>query len=350
MKKLFCNQLCNICNLRSRKVFRRLALLLSVLLMPLSANSQVSLDDISISSLKQQAEAGNVGLQFVLGNYYQNGRRVEKDLQQAKYWYEKAANGGLEDAKPLLAMIYNDEKNYLKAYSLFLSYANNPQNMKNSKNKSIYGASMFYVGLYKLQGLGTPKDINGAIEWFEKARAIDFNDSLTELWSCYAQINDTNKMFTTAKEIYDKIGLSNPLAHSYLYGIGCKQDLSKVYEMSLGLANGRLDYVSSNGSSLRVGKSSQFKAQLYIGIANYFDKDKTDHYKEAVRWLESVINSKESIEKDRGEAMCLLARCYRFGRGVEKNITKANELDSESKKLLPEDDYLKFISHFSASY
>lgn len=348
MKKMYYLEIsCIIDVIRSQaKGLRKLALLLSVLLMPLSANSQTSIDDISISSIKRQAEAGNVGLQLILGNYYQNGKRVEKDLQQAKYWYERAITGGNETAKPLLAMIYNDEKNYSKAYTLFLSYANNPQNMK----KSIYGASMFYVGLYKLQGLGTPKDINGAIEWFEKVRAIGFSEGLTELWSCYAQINDTNKMFTTAKEIYDKIGLSNPLARSYLYGIGCKQDLSKVYEMSLGLANGKLDYVGPNGSSISVGKSSQFKAQLYIGIANYFDKDKTDHYKEAVRWLESVINSKESIEKDRGEAMCLLARCYRFGRGVEKNITKANELDSESKKLLPEDDYLKFISHFSASY
>lgn len=314
------------------------------------AQSPITLDDISISSITKQAEQGNVNLQFILGNYYHNGKRVKKDLQQAKYWYEKAVSGGNQSAKPLLALIYDEENNYSRAYSLFLSYIENPQNEEKKKVNSLYNMSIGYVGRYKILGNGTTKDLKGAAEWLEKARDNGYDNILIELYSCYSALKNSEKMFTIAKEIYQKIGLPQSLASCYLYGIGCQQDLGKVYGMLNALANGNLNYAASDGSEISLGKSSQYKAQLYIGVANYFDKSKNEHYQEAVKWLNSVATSTDAIKKDRGEALCLLQRCYRFGRGVEKNLEKANQLEEESKKYLSEEEYKEFISHFTASY
>lgn len=45
------------------------------------------------------AKQGNAEAQFKLGEMYEEGRGVEKDLHQAHYWYEKAAAQGSLDAK-----------------------------------------------------------------------------------------------------------------------------------------------------------------------------------------------------------------------------------------------------------
>ena len=116
------------------------------------------------------------------------------------------------------------------------------------------------------------------------------------------------------------------------------------------MANGKLEFTSPDGGMLSCEKSSQYEAQVYMGVANYFDKNKANHYEEAVRWLQSVVDSKEAKDADRGRAMCLLQRCYRFGRGVNKDINKANELERASKSLLSEDEIYKFSSQFSSSY
>lgn len=326
-----------------------LSLLLLMLLSSFCAKAQISIDDISINEIKRQAGNGNVGLQFVLGNYYQNGKRVEKDLVQAKYWYGKAVNGGHEDAKAYLAMIYDDEKDYDKAYPLFLSYANNPQNERKNTVNSLYNMSLMRVGFYKIEGKGTSKDINGAVEWLEKARSNGYIYSLLGLLECYRVLDNSSKRFIIAQEIKEKMGNPFHLAECYLFGIGCKQNLSIVYNLLSEIANGKVEFKSPQGT-LRLTPAHRYAAQLYIGVANYFDKNKTNHYEEAIRWLNSVIDSSEAIATDRGKAMCLLQRCYRFGRGVKADVAKANDLERESKKLISEDEYNEFLKHFEASY
>ncbi len=48
---------------------------------------------------KKAAEQGDAVAQLNLGNGYYFGNGVEKDLKQAVYWYQKAADQGYEDAK-----------------------------------------------------------------------------------------------------------------------------------------------------------------------------------------------------------------------------------------------------------
>lgn len=45
------------------------------------------------------AKQGNAQAQFKLGEMYEEGRGVSADLHQARYWYEKAAGQGVEEAR-----------------------------------------------------------------------------------------------------------------------------------------------------------------------------------------------------------------------------------------------------------
>lgn len=324
-------------------------LILTLFLVLTAFLPKASAQDISVDVIKLQAEAGRADLQWMLGHWYYRGIKVEKNSELAKYWFEKAVKGGYEEAKFELALLYENETEYSKAYNLFFSYASNPQNEIKEKVISPYNHSISKVGEYKYAGLGTNKDLKGAVEWLEKARKNGLVDGLVALYACYGELNLPDKEFTIAKEIYEKEGLPIFLAQQYLFGRGCEQNLEIVYDMLAEMANGKLEFSTINGGKISCGKSSKYEAQLYMGVAYYFDKNKTNHYEEAVRWLQSVVNSKDAADSDRGKAMCLLQRCYRFGRGVAKNLNKANELDRSSREFLSEDELYKFSSHFSSS-
>lgn len=60
-----------------------------------------------IASLRQAAEQGNADAMFELGNAYSAGEGVDFSLPQAKYWWEKAANAGHQDAAALLKHLQN---------------------------------------------------------------------------------------------------------------------------------------------------------------------------------------------------------------------------------------------------
>ena len=48
---------------------------------------------------RQGAEAGDAGAAILLGDCYEQGRGVAKDLGEARRWYEQAASGDGEEAR-----------------------------------------------------------------------------------------------------------------------------------------------------------------------------------------------------------------------------------------------------------
>jgi len=248
------------------------------------------------------------------------------------------------------ALYYEKNEDFVNAYSLWLSYVENPENVDRRRENNPYNLALFKVALYKYEGRGTPKDIDGAIKYAEKARLNGDISVLSILYLCYEEEDDARNSFLISKEIYEKEGMPLMLADHYLYGKGCEQDLPKVYNMLTGAVYGNLKFKLADGSSVEYGKEIQPVCQLYIGIANYFDKTKPGHYEEGIKWLKLAMESEEASDKTKGEAACLLSRCYRFGRGVRQDITTANELEKKAKNLLSEEGYNNFSKHFQASY
>ncbi len=311
----------------------------------LFCNTTINAQDFS--KIKKQAKKGNAEMQHLLASYYYYGKYVDKDTMKAIYWYEKAVQGGNEDAKVDLALCFHNRKDYGKAYPLFLSYIDNSSN-KESKNYR-YNTALRLVGAYKMDGLSTPIDKPGAVKYLEEAHKNGANVEM-DLHICYEYLGEDEKCFLIAKEEYEKTGVPFNLSKDYLFGIGCKQDLSKVRELLQEMSDGKLVYYAPDGGRIRYSNTHLYAAKCYIGISYYFDKNKKNHYQEAVKYLTEVIESKEATEFVRGQAMCALQRCYRFGRGVKKDIARANELEKEAKVLLPNENYDNFSKRFKSSY
>jgi TPR repeat protein len=78
--------------------------------------------DSDLSSLRQQAAAGDVQAQFALGNRYFRGLDLPLDYGQALFWYRKSAGQGFAPAQNQLGSMYQHkfgiERNYKIAAKL----------------------------------------------------------------------------------------------------------------------------------------------------------------------------------------------------------------------------------------
>lgn len=94
---------------------------------------------------------------YELGRMYQNGYGVEKDLNQAKFYYKSGALLGDKNAAWRLGLMYKDEMEYSEAFKFLLKAAESGQ-----------GMAMYELGKLYENGLGTSCDKAKAIEWYKK--------------------------------------------------------------------------------------------------------------------------------------------------------------------------------------
>ena len=79
------------------------------------------------------AEQGNTNAQNNLGSMYEKGEGVLKDLNQAAFWYSKAAEQGDSDGQYNLGINYGTENYKMMAYWIDKSYYNKDSNAEQKK-------------------------------------------------------------------------------------------------------------------------------------------------------------------------------------------------------------------------
>lgn len=104
------------------------------------------------------AEAGSVEAQMRLGWMYQTGRGVKVNLDEARQWYLKAAEGKSPEARFYLGRLYRQERQYQEAMSWFRQSA-----MQN------YLPSIYQLGVMYELGEGVERDKEQAYKYYEQA-------------------------------------------------------------------------------------------------------------------------------------------------------------------------------------
>lgn len=74
-------------------------------------------------------------------------------------------------------------------------------------------------------------------------------------------------------------------------------------------------------------------SKLILGVANYRDSAKDNHYNIATKYFLQLSEKQEIAPEIKGATLYWLQRCYRFGRGVSKDYQKADALLIESGEL-----------------
>ena len=140
--------------------FFALMLITLILLLP-SLSQADGLFDFQMKLAKK----GNAEAEYKVGEMYETGFGVKKDMKKAKNWITKSAGQGHEPAK--FKLLYWDiEKNGVTK--------KNKSDVEALKAKAKEGnpQAQYYVGKMHAHGIGVKKNSNKAITWLNKAALV----------------------------------------------------------------------------------------------------------------------------------------------------------------------------------
>lgn len=116
---------------------------------------------VDIAKLQQGAAAGNAYDQLNLGAAYDNGIGVERDIDKALQWYQKAAEQGLAEAQFNLAHLMVTEE---------ISAVAAAEWMRKAADQGMTDAE-YLMGIIYAEGIGLDVDHSQARLWLQKAAA-----------------------------------------------------------------------------------------------------------------------------------------------------------------------------------
>ncbi|MNE26348.1 Sel1 repeat protein [compost metagenome] len=142
---------------------------------PVAGEAAVEDADATLERLRSQANRGDLDSQFQLGSSYFVGQPA-KDLKQAEYWWQQAADKGHALAAVSLAYLYTGPDN---------PQFPNPQRMLKYLNQSAASgnplAQHILGNLYLRGEQGVPRDANQARRLFQSACKQNYEASCTAL-------------------------------------------------------------------------------------------------------------------------------------------------------------------------
>jgi len=117
----------------------------------------------SVEWLRKAAAQNHAKAQFLLGHAYAKGKGVPKNENEAKAWYEKAAQQGEPMAQHSLGLLLHPTsktsvQNHAESFKWFQKAA-----------AGGYADAQFMLGIEYEFGVIVPKDAAKAREWYEKA-------------------------------------------------------------------------------------------------------------------------------------------------------------------------------------
>jgi TPR repeat protein len=130
------------------------------------------------------AQKGNAEAQFKVGEMYETGRGVEKNIVEAKRWITRAAEQGHQAANYKL-LYYDLQNNGVTA-------KNKPKLAElQQAAKGGNGIAQYYVGLMHSRGVGLRRNSTVALDWLGKASTLGVTAAEAEI----AHINEARRQY-----------------------------------------------------------------------------------------------------------------------------------------------------------
>lgn len=247
---------------------------------------------------------GNIYSSYILGEYYENGICVSKDLRKAFAFYNSGALKDDVQCQKKVANFYYDgigvDRNYSEAYKWYL-------NAYNNGDESV----IYDIGWCLYNGQGTPRKYDEAFKWFKKGSELGNENSAFQLAVCYYSGNGTKIDYKKAFEIFNKyIDLYNEalyyLGCMYADGLGVVKNTKKAKELFLKSA--KLDDIDSIKCLINIYKKENNLVDMFY-------------------WYTVLA------QKNDPEGTFMTGICYEFGYGVTKNIDEALKYYRKAKNL-----------------
>ena len=307
--------------------------------------------DKAVEYFMKSAQKGWFMAQFYLAYCYQYGKGVKQNTKMAIYWYERSnqmtrnklsqealgfiymdkgdfqdynmaiywfkeavKSGSKHDVYEIIGLCYEGLEEYSNALDYYLKAAEGGLEV-----------SQYKIGSFYYKGLGTDKNYNLAVSWFEKAASHNKSwRPIYYLGECYFNGNGVVQDYSKALDLFEKAASKDDSYAQLLFGIICISNQYKLYD-------------KSEQYLLQAAGKGQVSAIYLLGQEYYYGKHYERDYVKAIDYLTKCVSFPNLSNPVKGNAFHLLAACYRFGRGVEKNIELANQYEQEASKYGDED-------------
>lgn len=162
-------------------------------------------------------------------------------------------------------------------------------------------------------GNGITQDYEKAVYWYTKAAEQGFAIAQYNLGKCYENGEGVSEDMEKAVDLYYK---------------AAEQEYAPA-QYAVGMYGYRHSVESVTISWLEKAAEQDYEpAQLILGSI-YYQNSLVEHdYEKSVHYLLLVKDSQDT--ETSGLACYILSKCYRFGRGVEQDVQKADELLHEA--------------------
>ena len=144
-----------------------------ILFLPIAIYSGVSLDEIQV-----KAEHGDATAQVQLGDAYDSGAEVKRDVAEAIKWYRKAAEQGNAEGQYSLGGKYDSGDGVPQDYTEALKWYRRAAEQGHS-------IAEYNLGVLYYRALGVQQDLPEAAKWYRKAAEQGNGDAQFSLAAFY---------------------------------------------------------------------------------------------------------------------------------------------------------------------
>ena len=216
------------------------------------------------------AEKGVPEIQFRIGDMYDNGQGVSRDVAEAARWYARAGTRGHIEAQYRLGKMYQDgrgvDRNTFEAKKRYGVAA-----------EAGHTSAQYRLATFYRVGKGVPKDAAEAFGWYQRAANEDHGPA--QYW----------------------------LGVLYEFGLGVGVDLDTATGW----------YQRAAESLKQAADREDAEAQFLLGEMLLRARGIPEDKPEAMKWF------LKAARQEHGEAQYRLAMLYHNGWGVDQNIAKA---------------------------
>ena len=276
--------------------------------------------------IEKAAKGGDPVAQYQLAMAYAMGRNVKQSNSSAVLWMEKSASQGYEPAMNNIASFYYNLNMLDKSIEWYAKQAANgdimaeywlghcyynqndgPSSIKwfekaANRNDPLWSVNASYdLGEIYAEGKVVAADFDNALKWFKRAALEIHRGAMTEIDKIYyynlcKEESESDKLFWCGKLADDgfKSGF-NGLGEIYMK----KKDYERAYQM--------FSKAVEKKNNTAVGS---------LGEMYYYGYFVEKNYEKAFSLLKQ---SAADTDCPNANAMRLLAACYRYGLGVEKD-------------------------------
>jgi len=222
-------------------------------------------DQSALTWMTKAANQGDDEAQYQLGQYYESGRYVDRDLAQTVTWYGKAADGGNIRATVALADLYMD-------------------------------------------GNQVQPDTDRALDLYRKAADADDEKAEVALGTAYYDGKAVKKDYTKAAKYYEMA--THHCDHTAQFRLGF------LYQTGQGVGHDDARAADFYGQSARWQSSAAYNLGLMYEKGQGVPQD----------YAKAADNFKLGVDRGDPSSAGELAKLYDAGKGVEKDATKARDL------------------------